>query len=122
MSAWREHLAIVVLAAVLAAIAGVLSARAEMGDNFPPQHHAWLHEQTSPTGVHCCDPADCWLVQYRIAPPAAAELSGYRAFFRNAWLDIPARAVVRDFNPTGSAVLCVSPTLHVWCFFPEVEG
>lgn len=112
----KEALGILILAAILAAFCMLVSVRAEMGANFPPEHHGWLHQQTNDRGIHCCDPADCWLVPYRI------RSGGYQAWMRNEWMDIPADRIVRRGNPTGSAVLCISPSNYVWCFFPEAEG
>lgn len=112
----RLALWLVALAALLAAVVVPLRARAEMAPNFPRDQHDWLHRQNNANGVHCCDPGDCSLVQYRI------RATGYQAWLRDRWIDIPDRALMRNSNPTGSAVLCISPTDYVWCFWPEVEG
>lgn len=116
MTDWREAAGVILLALFLLAFCLIVSVRAEMGENFPPEHHVWLHQQSNDAGVHCCDPGDCWLVNYRI------RAGGYQAFIRGQWMDIPPDKIVRRGNPTGSAVLCISPTNFVWCFFPEAEG
>ncbi len=113
-----------VWAALCAAFFVLGAARAEMAPNFPPQHHDWLHRQFSPTGVKCCDPGDCWVVVYRIRlVEAGSGLSGYQARLGDDWIDIPALAVTRVAdNPVGAAILCISPTRHVWCFLPGPES
>jgi hypothetical protein len=50
-------------------------------------------------------------------------MSGYQVWHRERWLDVPAdRVVRRGDNPTGHAVLCISPgNLFIYCFVPGPE-
>lgn len=104
---------------------------ADPAPNFPPEHHPWLHQQYSqpiqgfPGGEHCCNEADCWVVDYRIRTPTQEGDSGYQVLFPPVaeWLNIPTERIVRAGNPTGRAILCINRvTLHIYCFFPSVEG
>lgn len=132
MTAWRESVAILLMAALLAACAAYWSAHAEPALNFPRQHHGWLHELRSPpndlwsAGEKCCDPGDCWIVSYRIATPTREGMSGYFVRFGADELEVPMNRVTRPpENPTMQAVLCVdvrrSP-IYIYCFIPGPEG
>lgn len=127
MSGWRIQIAAVLAGALcliaLAAFAPRL-VRAEMAPNFPPEHHPWLHGLRSPQGGSCCGPADCWLVEYRLAGRRPEGMSGYQVWHLGRWIDVPADRVVRRAdNPTGRAVLCIArSTAYIYCFTPGPEG
>lgn len=120
----KEALGILILAAILAAFCMLVSVRAEMAPNFPAQFHPWLHGLRSPQGGSCCGPADCGITQYRIAANRPEGMSGYQVWYGDRWLDVPADRVVRRAdNPTGHAVLCISPgNAFIYCFVPASEG
>lgn len=117
-----SHFPLVIVSAVLLAIVMVSGlaafALSEPPANIDRRFAGWFQSLYSPSGEHCCTLADCRRVSYRLTS------EGYAVRWGDQWVKVPDEVVVRrDDNPMGEAVVCIRNTdLHVYCFFPAVEG
>lgn len=79
---------------------------------------AWFKSLTQPNSmVSCCDTSDGRRTKARIGP------NGWEAMTPDGdWIEIPEDRIVRPkSNPTGEAVLFLSPYGMVYCFVPPAE-
>ncbi|HEY6434743.1 MAG TPA: hypothetical protein VIZ17_22440 [Acetobacteraceae bacterium] len=103
-------------AAAISLIAGVAFARPPA--NADPALGPWFRSLMQPgTGISCCSEADCRRTDYRI------NGDHYEAMIQGTWQKVPNEAVLqRVDNPTGSAVVCWTPTLGIMCFVRGPEA
>lgn len=71
--------------------------------------------------VHvCCNDTDCRNTEYRIVGDhyeALISKAAYGPDAPDAWLPVPAEALLKSANPTGDAVACWYEQ-HIVCFVP----
>ena len=96
--------------AALSLVAGAAFARPPA--NADPALGPWFHSLMQPgTGISCCSEADCRRTDFRI------NGDHYEAMIQGIWQKVPNETVLkRADNPTGTAVVCWTPTLGIMCF------
>lgn len=99
------------LAAVLVLV-GMLVAH----DDAEPFADWYNGLRNSDTGAWCCSQHDCRTTEHRLGP------TGYEVPINGVWVAVPAAAILRGTpNPTGSAVVCVTPAGEIRCFVIATE-
>lgn len=110
--------------ALWAFLASVRPARAH--DHDQPWLNQWFSSVKQPdSGISCCGPSDAYYcdegargsqVFCKINDDRDNSKLNRLPVANGTVIDIPAHKFNKDPNPTGRAVVWLSPAGHVWCF------
>jgi hypothetical protein len=79
------------------------------GTNPNSEMAGWYHSLVDHRGIGCCSAADCRRVEYRMKGDAFEVFIDKGTFGRSApdaWVAVPAEAILPRENPTGEGVAC----------------
>jgi hypothetical protein len=125
-----EHGGAAVKIPVLGIILGLLAAMFIGGvrahDPDHPELNQWYASVKQPdTGISCCGPSDAyWCNEGAKGSQVTCTIDDNRSDKRlsrrhvpnGTVVNIPQHKINKDPNPTGSAVVWLSPADYVWCF------
>jgi hypothetical protein len=102
------------IVAAISVIAGFVTASPTIGAPPPGSDPgspiaAWFRSLSDRQGVGCCSVADCRRVEYRARSghfEVFVDRRSFGASAPDAWVAVPADAIVTRENPTGEGVAC----------------
>ena len=85
-----------------------------------PDNH--LHPYRDPKSLYCCGEADVVRTKFKVEGNGGSHPEdAWYAWLNETWVQIPPEKIVRDFSPTGEALLFVLAGT-IQCFVPPKGG
>jgi hypothetical protein len=85
-----------------------------------PDNH--LHPYRDPTSLYCCGEADVVRTKFKVEGNGGPHPEDtWYAWLNETWVQIPPEKIVKDFSPTGEALLFVLAGT-IQCFVPPKGG